>query len=222
MRLAYADPPYPGLAKRYYETHPDYAGEVDHGELLSRLQVYDGWALSTSAQALPRVLVECVAQGLDVRVAPWDRGARPTTSRWPLNAWEAVVFAGGRRVARADQPDDLLRYAARPRTTDPQRVVGTKPAAFIWWLFDLLGALPGDEFIDLYPGSGGIARAWAIYESRATSNDASRGDRADTSFHGPDDASRLAAAQRDTTLTAAQHDARRFSIDITRVGSGSP
>jgi hypothetical protein len=30
-------------------------------------------------------------------------------------------------------------------------------------VFDLLGALPGDEFTDLYPGSGGVARAWATY-----------------------------------------------------------
>ena len=38
MRLAYADPPYPGLSRRYYGDHPDFAGEVDHAELLARLQ----------------------------------------------------------------------------------------------------------------------------------------------------------------------------------------
>ena len=40
-RLAYADPPYPGKAF-YYRDHPDYAGEVDHEALLSRLATYDG------------------------------------------------------------------------------------------------------------------------------------------------------------------------------------
>lgn len=41
-RLAFADPPYPRLARRYYQTHTDYRGEVDHAELVSRLQAYDG------------------------------------------------------------------------------------------------------------------------------------------------------------------------------------
>jgi hypothetical protein len=42
--------------------------------------------------------------------------------------------------------------------SDPSR-----PVAFCWWLFDLLGALPGDELVDLFPGSGGIGRAWRLY-----------------------------------------------------------
>ena len=60
---------------------------------------------------------------------------------------------------------DALVHVARIRTTDPRRVVGAKPAGFCWWLFDLLGALPGDELVDLFPGSGGIGRAWRLYSS---------------------------------------------------------
>ena len=53
LRLAYADPPYPGLSARYYADHEDFAGEVDHAELIRRLSIdFDGWALSTSARAL--------------------------------------------------------------------------------------------------------------------------------------------------------------------------
>lgn len=37
MRIAYADPPYPGCA-HLYKDHPDYGGEVDHVELLQRLE----------------------------------------------------------------------------------------------------------------------------------------------------------------------------------------
>ncbi len=202
LRLAYADPPYPGLSRRYYAEHPDYAGEVDHAALLSRLQGFDGWALSTSARALPQVLAACVAQDLTVRVAAWFRGARPCRSAWPLSAWEPVIYTGGRRdpsrptsldasrspagtdpsgvLARhvAPAPPDTSRAAAldasdtlihvsRPRLTDRHRVIGAKPAAFAYWLFDLLGALPGDELVDLFPGSGGIARAWDVYAARA-------------------------------------------------------
>lgn len=168
MRLAYADPPYPGLARRYYEGHPDYAGEVDHEALLSRLQEFDGWALSTSADALPEVLAIVAAMGLEgVRVAAWVRGARPTPSRSPLTSWEPVLYGGGRREL-SDRPAlDSLSHVSRPRTTDPDRVVGAKPADFAWWLFSLLGARPGDDFHDLFPGSGGMSRAWAALEARA-------------------------------------------------------
>lgn len=94
LRLAYADPPYPGLSRRYYGNHPDYAGEVDHRRLVEQLDAYDGWALSTSARALPEVLALCPP---GVRVAAWVRGERPTRSAGPLNAWEPVIYFGGRR-----------------------------------------------------------------------------------------------------------------------------
>ena len=164
LRLAYADPPYPGKAG-IYRDHPDYAGEVDHSRLVEQLvdEFPDGWALSTSARALPDVLRACPRA---VRVAAWFRGERPTFSYQPLNAWEPVVFMGGRPIGSDERPErrlDALQYVSRPRLTDPDRVVGAKPAAFCYWLFDLLGALPGDKLVDLFPGSGGVARAWGYY-----------------------------------------------------------
>lgn len=137
-----------------------------------------------------------------IRVAAWHRGERPNVrARGPQNAWEPVLFAGGRlrvvpagdrdassrssatapvvrddatrRVHQGDATGDLsgvlprridsLVYRPGNRTTDPARVVGAKPAAFIRWVFDLLGALPGDEFVDVFPGSGGVGRAWELY-----------------------------------------------------------
>src|SRR6266568_616071 len=57
LRIGYADPPYPGQAAKHYAEHPDYAGEVDHAELLQRLDAdYDGWVLHTSSPALEHVL----------------------------------------------------------------------------------------------------------------------------------------------------------------------
>jgi hypothetical protein len=165
MRFAYADPPYPGKSARYYREHPDYKGEVDHEALIRQLEEEypDGWAVSTSAEALPLVLGYCTTA---VGVAAWFRGERPTKSGRPLNAWEPVVFAGGRYATR-DAGDarriDALVHVSRARLTDPKRVTGTKPAKFLWWLFDLLGARPGDELADLFPGSGGVGRAWRIF-----------------------------------------------------------
>lgn len=184
LRLAYADPPYPGMAARYYRDHPDFGGEVDHQALIRRLSTYDGWALSTSAAALPAVLASCPP---GVRVAAWFRGERPTRSAWPLNAWEPVIYFGGRPYPSrppaettdpsCPDPDpsartgatrrlDALIHFARPRTTDPRRVIGAKPAAFARWMFDLLGAQPDDTLDDLFPGSRGIERAWAVFTAR--------------------------------------------------------
>lgn len=207
-RLAYADPPYPGLSKRYYGDHRDYAGEVDHVELVASLAAeYDAWALSTSARALPVVLRLCPP---DARVGAWVRGGRPHKDAWgPVSSWEPVIFAGtiaGPRVVEdlldgSRPPVDSTRYdslvhGVTPRKTDPERVTGAKPAAFARWVFQLLDARPGDTLEDVYPGSGGIARAWDHYVSPAPGErDTSRVDRATGRVAPvPLDASRTAAA----------------------------
>jgi hypothetical protein len=198
LRLAYADPPYPGKAW-LYRNHPDYGGEVDHASLIRRLSTYDGWALSTSAAALPAVLALCPR---GVRVAAWHKGERPTFSRWPLNAWEPVIYHGGRPseasdVTGATRRVDSLVHGVSPLRTLPSRVIGTKPAAFCRWIFDLLGARPGDTLDDLFPGSGAVTRAWIAY---TTGDVVSVAYRQDTSSKAPRDASPL--ARRDTSPMA--------------------
>ena len=147
LRLAYADPPYPGKA-RLYRDHPDYGGEVDHAALIGRLAAYDGWALSTSAEALPAVLALCPP---GVRVAAWHRGERPTRSRWPLHGWEPVIYCGGRQLMTGARRADSIVCGVAPLATLPGRVIGAKPAAVCRWIFDLLGAAPGDSLDDLFP-----------------------------------------------------------------------
>jgi len=182
-RLAYADPPYPGLSG-YYRGHPDYAGEVDHGALVARLQGFDGWALSTSAAALPEVLR--LLDGVPGwAVASWYRGGPHPRSRRPWSAWEPVIYRPARDALDLGAPPDALCYVSRARTTDPARVIGAKPAAFAAWIFGLLGASLGDTLADLYPGSGGIGRAWDLYQrgelSRHAGGDVSPGAEGDGS-----------------------------------------
>ncbi len=162
LRLVYADPPYPGKAWLYRD-HPDYAGEVDHAALIGHLAAYDGWALSTSAAALPAVLALCPP---GIRVAAWHRGERAAASWQPLAAWEPVIYVPARPVdpARGHRSDSLV-CGVSAMTTLPGRVIGTKPAAVCRWIFDLLGAAPGDSLADLFPGSGAITRAWTAYTS---------------------------------------------------------
>src|SRR5437773_453394 len=115
--------------------------------------------------ALPDVLALCVARGIRPRVASWVRGARPNRCASPRSGWEPALYYGGRPQLRADRVD-VRGCAPGTRHTDPRRVTGAKPSAFAFWLFDLLGMEPGDSLADLYPGSGGISRAWAIFDAR--------------------------------------------------------
>jgi hypothetical protein len=87
-----------------------------------------------------------------------------------------VVYLGGRAhpSSPAERRLDALVHVARIRTTDPRWCTGAKPAAFCWWLFDLLGALPGDDLVDLFPGSGGVARAWGLHNTSQTRNGEAR------------------------------------------------
>jgi hypothetical protein len=160
-RFAYADPPYPGKAGYYPERQ-----EVDHASLLEQLLAggWDGWGLSTSAAALRDVLPMCP---VGIRVAVWRRQHRPTRSRRPLNAWEPLIVYGGRELAtHAPQTVlDHLDYRGR-YDSFPGALVGMKPPEFAVWMFAQLGAQPGDELADLFPGSGAIGRAWTLYTAR--------------------------------------------------------
>lgn len=161
-RFAYADPPYPGLARKYYRHEATYAGEVDHAQLIASLlqdTTLHGWALSTSPKALREVLPLCPATA---RVCAWLKPIGVDSRTWGLhNAWEVVIVVGGRprRPGVRDwqeEPEALRAMPARGGGSLP----GRKPIAFCAWLFDLLGMIPGDELVDLFPGTGVVSRAW--------------------------------------------------------------
>ena len=103
-----------------------------------------------------------------------------------LHAWEPVIHSGGRQIIRdrlqARRTDSIVCGVA-PVTTLPGRVIGAKPAAVCWWIFDLLDAAPGDTLDDLFPGSGAVTRAWDAY----TGHDPSRPSPTDTTAPGQPD-----------------------------------
>lgn len=163
MTFAYADPPYPGKAFYYPEKT-----EVDHVSLLETLQnkYPDGWALSTSSRALRDVLALCPP---GVRVCAWFKGPRPTKSRRALTSWEPVIVAGGRPLPVNVVCDVVDGLIARGRfRAFPGALVGMKPPAFAEWLFKMLGAVQGDTFHDLFPGSGAVTLAWERYSGVAS------------------------------------------------------
>jgi hypothetical protein len=154
LRMAYADPPYPGLARRYYQGEPTFAGEVDHVALIARLQAFDGWALSTGGFALRELLPLCPD---GARVCPWVKPGRRKARTYGLhNGWEALIVVPGRRL----RPGVVDWLFAAPARLGGSSLKGRKPLAFVGWLFDCLGLLPGDELEDLFPGSGVVGSAW--------------------------------------------------------------
>ena len=159
-RIAYADPPYIGQAKRHYSADPRCA-EVDHAALIEQLCGFDAWALSLSSPSLQHILALCPA---DVRVGAWVKpfaSFKPGVN--PAYAWEPVIWRSGRKRARTEA---TVRDWVSCNITLQRGLSGAKPEPFCFWLFDVLGAEPDDEFTDLYPGSGAVSRAWEKWRNQ--------------------------------------------------------
>ncbi len=160
--FAYADPPYIGKARYYPEKR-----EVDHAALIRRLRTEypDGWALSTSSEALLEVWSICPEAKLRI----WVKVPMKVKSYSPAVSFEALLIAGGRMLGAgvAQDLEDSLVYRGRHRAF-PGAMMGMKPPAFAEWMFRLLGARRGDTLDDLFPGSGAIGEAWRRYTGEST------------------------------------------------------
>jgi len=155
MRFAYADPPYTGQAKKHYGPE---AREVNHRLLIAHLEEFDAWALSLSSPSLPTILSMCPK---DVRIGAWVKPFavfKPGVD--PAYAWEPIIYKTARKWSREQS---TCRDWVSANITLKRGLVGVKPEAFCFWLFDLLGARPGDDFHDLFPGSGAVTKAWEQY-----------------------------------------------------------
>lgn len=164
MKFAYADPPYPGQSAKHYADHPDFAGEVDHRELIERLvdEYPDGWALSTDSGSLRWLLPLCPDAH---RVLAWVKPfASWKKNVYPPYAWEPVILCGGRnRFGHVQSPRDWVSATPPVFRGQGRGIKGQKPDEFCYWLFDCLGAMEGDHLDDLFPGSGAVAEAWGAY-----------------------------------------------------------
>ena len=167
----YADPPYPGLAAKYYRKEATFAGEVDFAQLVAELEASRvageslGWALSTSARSLREILPLCPPAA---RVCAWVKPIGACSRTYGLhNTWEPVIVMPGRQL-RPGKRDWLRAAPAR----GAGRLPGRKPIAFCAWLFEILGMLPGDTLIDMFPGTGAVSRAWAELSRRTAATPA--------------------------------------------------
>ena len=139
MRVAYADPPYIGKAKKHYNADPNCA-EVDHMELVRSLcSDFDSWALSCNSTTLQEIL-SYTPPG--VRIGAWVKPFctfKPGVN--PAYAWEPVILWNGRKRGRerTTTRDWIIENASINKG-----LVGAKPAAFCFWLFEYMGLLPTD------------------------------------------------------------------------------
>ena len=163
-RIGVADPPYPGKSG-LYRGHRDYGGEVDHTVLLDTLLGYDGWALATDEPGVRLVVPLLAARRAFYRIGSWVRGPRPQRRARTLASWEGVIYCPARNDLTA--VEDALVWAPRARTGDPEHVIGAKPGPWWDWVFRLVHARTCDAFTDLFPGSGGGARAWEKFTRSA-------------------------------------------------------
>ena len=159
MRFCYADPPYPGQAKRY--KHDPRHAEVDPVALMKRLErdFPDGWAMSSHMPALRAIAPE-MPEG--ARIGAWVKSfARTFPGVWPTYAWEPVIYYRG----RGDQKDRPRPYDGIKIAPQMRNFMGAKPPEFCYWVFDMLGARQGDELVDLFPGTGAVTQAWRFYQA---------------------------------------------------------
>lgn len=82
-------------------------------------------------------------------------------------SWEPVIVrtAQWRQRRPHDFISDVL-FVSQPHGFLGGTITGQKPLAFCYWMFNLLGLEPRDEFDDLFPGSGTVTAAWEAWRSQ--------------------------------------------------------
>lgn len=160
MRFAYADPPYLGCSK-FCPEHPDAAKWDDvmsHVHLMRSLdRGYDGWALSASSASLGQI-VSGIPRG--ARIAAWVKPFAAFKKNVRIAyTWEPVIFKPGRDSSKDGAP--VGRDHLAESITMKKGLTGAKPEAFCSWVLTLLGYVPSDELVDLFPGTGVMDRVLA-------------------------------------------------------------
>jgi hypothetical protein len=147
-----------------YRDHPDYAGEVNHYDLVARLFTeFDGFVLHTSSVALPYILSLLPAREtwrLMAWVKPFAAFKRNVSVAY---AWEPVIVRACRKPIVTKRV--VMRDWIAESITLRKGLTGAKPPKVIRWAFEIVGAQAGDELADLYPGTGIVSRTWDEWRS---------------------------------------------------------
>jgi len=165
MRIGYADPPYIGCAHLYPEQT-----EVDHNALVVRLnREYDGWILHGAATAESMAVLAPLARYYDARWCAWVKSFAAFKKNVSVAyAWEPVIIKAARKPIVSGRV--VMRDYIQEPIAMQRGLTGAKPERVCHWAFELVGADPDDELVDLYPGTGAVTDAWRTWQQHLRSS----------------------------------------------------
>lgn len=171
MRIGYADPPYIGCA-HLYRGHPDYAGEVDHVALVDRLEdEFDGWVLHAAATPESMAILAPLVKATGARWMSWVKSFAAYKANVSVAyAWEPVIVQAARKpvVSKRLVSRDFIETAIKSPIALKRGLTGAKPEAVCHWAFEMVGARPEDDLVDLFPGTGAVTKAWRTWQGKFT------------------------------------------------------
>ena len=164
MKAAYADPPYPGCAKRHYGPN---AQEIDHRKLIDGLEDnFDCWTLSTASTTLRDILPLCPPE---IRICAWVKPFAATPPNiMPFYAWEPIILKPAERKGKHKYfvRDWVMASPPIYHKKTKSNCHGQKPQEFCKWLFEIMELTPEDELTDMFPGSGVVTKCWNVFKSQ--------------------------------------------------------
>lgn len=163
--LGYADPPYIGCA-HLYRDQPEYAGEVDHARLVDRLQSeFDGWVLHAAATPESIATLAPLVASTGARWMSWVKGFAAFKKNVSVAyAWEPVIVKPARKPVVSKRL--VMRDWVECSITLKRGLTGAKPEKVCHWAFEMVGARPEDDMVDLYPGTGAVSAAWRTWQMK--------------------------------------------------------
>ena len=167
MKIGYADPPYIGCA-HLYKDHPDFGGEVNHVDLIEKLESnYDGWILHASATPASIAVLAPLVIKTEARWCSWVKGFAAFKRNVPVAyAWEPVIIKPCRKPVVSKRL--VMRDWINENITMRRGLTGAKPEAVVHWALELVGARPEDEMDDLFIGTGAVTKAWQTWKGKFT------------------------------------------------------
>jgi hypothetical protein len=167
VKIGYADPPYIGCA-HLYKDHADYAGEVEHAPLIQSLQDnYDGWILHLSSPSIAYIAPLVSGYAPEARLMAWVKPFAAFKRNVSVAyAWEPVYVKAARKPVVSKRL--VNRDWIAEGITMKKGLTGAKPEKVCHWAFEMVGAHPDDELVDLFPGTGAVTEAWRTWKGKFT------------------------------------------------------
>jgi hypothetical protein len=167
VKIGYADPPYIGCA-HLYSDQPEYTGEIDHEALIEKLQMeFDGWVLHAAATPRSMAILAPIVESTGARWMTWVKGFAAFKRNVSVAyAWEPVIVKAARKPVVSKRL--VMRDWVMESITLKRGLTGAKPEAVCHWAFEMVGARPDDELVDLFPGTGAVSRSWKTWQGKFT------------------------------------------------------